>query len=241
MAQDYAEKFVANLAGQFDNSPKLRALVSAILNALTDLENEADQLTANRWIDTAEGKQLDGCGYIVGEYRNGRDDEAYRAAIKFRIFVNISEGTPSDLIKGIKFLTAPTDCQYLESYPATAILFTDGYSVPSDIHDQLQNMAPAAISDVPVCVSYTGKPFRFSKAPPAAELFVNDNYLTAQGSDLQVSTTAGYVAGSTLGGIVPAELDVGIGYLDLGGPTLAVYNPNTLGTLGHDNLTGVFQ
>jgi len=36
-------------------------------------------------------------------------------------------------------------------------------------------------------------------------------------------------------------LDVGIGYLDLGGPTLAVYDPNSLNLIGHDNLTGVFQ
>lgn len=241
MAQDYADKFVPNLTGQFDNSPKLRAMVSAVLSVLTQLENEADELVANRWIDTAVGTQLDGCGYIVGEARQGRSNDAYRAAIKFRVFANVSKATPGDLVKGLKFLTDPTDCQYLEVYPATAILFSNGYTVPTDIHSQIQALAPVAISDVPVCVSYTRTPFRFGTEPPDSELFVNDQYLTAQGSDLQVSTGATAATGSALGGIVAAELDVGIGYLDVGGPTLAVYNPNTLTTLGHDNLTGVFQ
>ena len=107
----------------------------------------------------------------------------------------------------------------------------------------MQDISPAGISTVPVAVSFADRPFRFSKSPPPGELFVNGaaSYLTADGSDIQV-TTGGEAAGaSTFGGVVPAELDVGIGYLDVCGPTLAVYNPNTLTTIGHDNLTGVFQ
>jgi hypothetical protein len=238
---DYAAKFVPKLTGQFEDSPKLKGMVKAILDALTELENQGDALITERWIDTAIGKQLDGAGYIVGESRKGRDDEAYRKAIKFRVFVNISKGTPDDLVSAVKFLTSPTDCQYLESFPATAILFTNGMDVPSDIHDQLQTMAPVALSDVPVCVSFGEKPFRFGREALPGELFVNDQYLTAEGSDLQVTQSSVLQNGATLGGVVPSELDVGIGYLDLGGPTLAVYNPNTVTLLGDYKLTGVYQ
>ncbi len=240
---DYAAVAVPRLTGQFENSPKLRAIVSAIVSQLTTLENVADSLMSDRWIDTAIGKQLDGCGYIVGEQRSGRDDDAYRTAIKFRVFVNISKGTPTDLIRGLKFLTDPTDCQYLEAYPATALLFTNGFFVDYKIQPTMQDLAPAAISDVPVAVSFRDKPFRFAKEPLPGELFVNNaaDYLTAEGSYIQVSQGALATSAATLGGCVPAELDVGIGYLDVGGPTLAVYNPNTLNTIGHDNLTGVFQ
>lgn len=240
---DYAALAVPRLTGQFGNSPKLKALMAAIVGPLTTLETEADALVADRWIDTAVGKQLDGCGHIVGELRQGRDDDAYRTAIKFRVFVNISKGTPTDLIRGLKFLTNPTDCQYLEAYPATALLFTNGFFVDYKIQAAMQDLAPAAISNVPVAVSFRDKPFRFAKEPIPGELFVNNaaDYLTAEGSDIQVSQGALAAGAATLGGCVPAELDVGIGYLDVGGPTLAVYNPNSLNTIGHYNLTGVFQ
>lgn len=239
---DYAAVAVPRLTGQFENSPKLKALMAAIVGPLTTLESDADALIAERWIDTAIGKQLDGCGHIVGESRQGRDDDAYRVAIKFRVFVNISKGTPTDLIRGLKFLTNPTDCQYLEAYPATALLFTNGFFVDYKIQAAMQDLAPAAVSDVPVAVSFRDKPFRFAKEPIPGELFVNNaaDYLTANGSDIQVSQGALATGSATLGGVVPAELDVGIGYLDVGGPTLAVYNPNSLNTLGHSNLTGVF-
>lgn len=240
---DYAALAVSRLTGQFENSPKIKALMAAIVGPLTTLEDNADSLIFDRWIDTAIGKQLDGCGYIVGEARQGRTDDAYRTAIKFRVFVNISKGTPTDLIRGLKFLTDPTDCQYLEAYPATALLFTNGFFVDEKIQLAMQDLSPAAISDIPVAVSFADKPFRFSREPAPGELFVNDaqDYLTADGSDIQVTSSAIATGASTFGGVVPAELDVGIGYLDVGGPTLAVYNPNTLTTIGHDNLTGVFQ
>lgn len=243
---DYATIAQSRLTGQFENSPKLKAIVAAIVDPLRVLEEFTDEIGTKRWIDTAEGKQLDGCGYIVGELRRGRNDDDYRKAIKFRVFVNISKATPTDLIRGLKFLTDPTDCQYIEMYPATAILFTNGYFVPQDIKLQMQDLAPAAISDVPVCVSYAYEPFRFNKEPPPAELFVNNgsDYLTANGSDVQVSTTATATDGAVFGGVVPSELATGTDdvYLDINGVyTLAVYNPNTAKTIGHDYLTGVYQ
>jgi hypothetical protein len=240
---DYAPIAVARLTGQFQNSPKLKALMAAIVGPLTTLETDADAVIADRWIDTAFGKQLDGCGAIVGEARQGRGDDAYRVAIKFRVFVNISKGTPTDLIRGLKSLTDPTDCQYLEAYPATALLFTNGFFGDHKIQPAMQGLSPGGISVVPVAVSFADKPFRISREPIPGELFVNGDadYLTAEGSDIQVSQGGLALGAATFGGCVPAELDVGIGYLDVGGPTLAVYNPNSLNTLGHDNLTGVFQ
>ena len=240
---DYETTAVSRLTGQFEGSPKLRAIVAAIVSQLTTLETVADSLMSDRWIDTAIGAQLDGCGYIVGEQRSGRDDEAYRKAIKFRVFVNVSKGTPDNLVDGLRFLTNPTDTQYQEAYPATTLLFTNGYFVDYTIQNAMQDISPAGISTVPVAVSFAGRPFRFSKSPPPGELFVNNaaSYLTADGSDIQV-TTGGDAAGDyALGGVVPAEIEIGGAYLDIGGPTLAVYNPEMLQTLGHDNLTGVFQ
>lgn len=241
---DYEDIALRRITSVFEEKTGIRALVGNVPKELTSLEETADQVRDERSVDLAVGVQLDKVGAIVDEPRLGRDDDEYRQAIKYRIFANNSKGTPTNLIQGLKALTSPTDCQYLESYPATALLFTNGFFVNSDIQIAMQDISPAAICTVPVAVSFMDRPFRFGFASGPGELFVNDSYLTAGGSDLQVTfQSAAPIGTSSFGGVVPAELSVGSGeiYLDVGGPTLAVYNPNTLHTLGQDNLTGVFQ
>jgi len=229
---------------QFQASPKVLALLAAIVGPLDDVTATTDEFKTERWIDTAIGKQLDGCGYIVGELRNGRDDDAYRKAIRFRVFVNVSEGTPSALIKGLQYLIDSDEYQYLELYPATAILFANGPDVPVDIHNQIQDLAPAGISDVPVLVSYAELPFRFSKSYQAGELFVNgkNDYLTANGSDIQVTAQSIGDTGPTFGGISPAELEAGAQLIDVNGSILVIHAQNyqTKIESGY-HLTGVFQ
>jgi hypothetical protein len=244
MALDYITIAQGRLTNQFSEKPLIKALAGAMVSPLTDNEAVADQLKNERWIDTAIGKQLDGCGYIVGESRQGRTDDEYRKAILFRIFVNTSNATPEDLMHGLRFITEPDDVQYMEQFPATAILFTDGPKTPSDIQSVMQDLAPAAICDVPVMVSFAHKsPFRMSKEPPLGELFVNSDadYLTANGSDIQV-TFAEIGTGSRLGGLAPAELDVGGFGLDIDGSWLAINSPNfdTVIESGY-HLVGVYQ
>ena len=117
-----------------------------------------------------------------------------------------------------------------------------------DLGNVMQSLAPVSISDVAVSVTYGMRPFRFSKEPPARELFVNGgigiDYLTAEGSDLQVSadlTTVDPTA-STFGTAVPCDLDVGIGFLGVSGADgLALYSPNHIVASGHHHLTGLFK
>lgn len=242
---DHVATALARLTSQFDKSERLRGLVAAMVGQLPALEVDAQSLREERWIETAIGAQLDGCGAIVGEARRGRDDEAYRAALRFRVFVNISKGTPTDLIRALKFLTSPTDCQYIELQPATAILFTDGLTIPSDVQAAIQELAPAGVSTVPVAVSYGAPPARFGREPPPGELFVNGgaSYLTANGSDIQVTGANSAQRSGGFGGAIPSVLSVGggAGLLDVGGFELAIYNPNTLVTVGQQHLSGVFS
>lgn len=294
MAKDYSIDAIARLTGQFANSPLLQQMLAAIVGPLTDLEDHCDDLTTDRWIDSAAGVQLDGCGYIVGVSRRGRNDDDYRAAIKYRVFVNVSTATPGDLLKGLQYLTKPTDMQYLEAHPATVLLWTNGHVIPPpiaatwrssilwrssttwrgygddpmtesvpprDIAVQMQDLAPAAISDVPVVVSYWYGPeaFRFSKAPTLIQS--GDFFVAVGGVDYYLEVTdAGGVGGlsdliisvnqssnqtkdsPTLGGAIPADLFVSDQYLEMAdGSILAVYDPNNVITLGNHNLQGVFQ
>lgn len=241
---DYAETAVSRLANQFAGSTKLQAIVRAMCEPLNNVELFASELKNNRWIDTAIGKQLDGCGEIVGEKRQGRSDADYRNAIKFRVFVNTSQGTPSDLIKGLRLLTDPTDIQYIEQYPATAIMFTDGVSVPENIQSVIQSLAPAAVSDVPVLVSYGYKPFRFSRIETAAEMWANDDteYLTIDGSDWTLSVS-GAISGPSLGGLTATNIDIDNGYLlELDDGSELVFNDSNSSTVIESSyhLTGVY-
>lgn len=244
MALDYVALAQSRLTSILAEKPLIKALTGAMVAPLTDIEVMAESFNNERWIDTAIGKQLDGCGYIVGEARQGRADDAYRLAIKYRVFVNVSNATPEDLIQGLRFLTVPDDVQYIEQYPATAMLFTDGASISPNIHNDIQDLAPAAISDVPIMVSFSRKdPFRFSKESPFAELFINNNadYLTLDGSDWQVSSNEA-VTGSRLGGVVPAELWLGDSLWELSdGSYLVINNPETDSLLDSGfHLTGLY-
>jgi hypothetical protein len=237
------QEAISRLAGQFQDKPKLKAMMEAIVGPLDDVLADLDALKTQRWIDTAIGAQLDGCGSIVGETRKGRGDDEYRAAIKFRVFVNVSTGTPADIQEAISYLIGGDDRQYLEVYPATVLVFSDGPNPPKDIQAQIQDIAPAAISTIPVMVSYTEKPFRFGREGLPSELFVNDQYLTADGSDLQLSTGQNTVNGATLGGLVPADISANDSLIELSdGSILVVNSPNhdILLDSGH-HLTGVFQ
>jgi hypothetical protein len=239
----YVSDALSRITSQFERSPKVLALLSAIVGPLESLQSESDSVKTERWIDTAIGSQLDGCGYIVGETRQGRDDDAYRSAIRFRVFVNISEGTPGALIKGLDYLVDSDDKQYIEMYTATAILFANGPNVPVDIQAQIQDLAPAAISDVPVLVSYTELPFRFSKVfnNPKLRLETGD-FLTANGLRIRVSSSGGSQSGPSLAGIALPCLAANGARLKIGGSKLRINSPNHNMVFGSDhNLTGVFQ
>jgi len=160
--KDYKTEALSRLINKLSEKERVKALIAALPEQLTIFEDTADQVKNERGIDLAIGIQLDKVGEIVGEPRMGRDDDEYRAAILFRIFVNVSKGRPSDLIEAVRVLTQADDVQYLESYSATAYLFGDGYAIDSDIQQQVQDVSPAAISDVAVAFSVGETPFRMS-------------------------------------------------------------------------------
>lgn len=159
---DYVTLAKSRLVGRISKKPLVEALAAALPNQLGIAELTLDQLKNERSIDTAIGVQLDKVGEIVGESRQGRDDETYRQYIRFRVFINISKGRPHDLIYATKFSTQADDVQYMEIYPAFAVLFSDGYAATKSTPQLLQDVSPAAISDVPLVVSFGEEPFRLS-------------------------------------------------------------------------------
>ncbi len=89
---------------QFHDSYIMNQFTKAFLDESTELENLCQDLYDDRNLDSAVGVQLEQIGRLIGEVRNGRDDETYRQAIKLRIAINTSEGTVQDIINVLNLL-----------------------------------------------------------------------------------------------------------------------------------------
>ena len=65
----YGEQMISRLLMQFGSSPNLHALLNVVGQELDLLAQVLSDLQEKRWIDTAAGAQLDGCGVIVQQSR----------------------------------------------------------------------------------------------------------------------------------------------------------------------------
>lgn len=66
LQQDHAGIAWSHWLGQFQGKPRLEALVKALLKPAQGLQGALLAMYEQRWLDTAEGRQLDGIGEIVG-------------------------------------------------------------------------------------------------------------------------------------------------------------------------------
>lgn len=66
LQQDHPGIAWGHWLGQFAGKPKLEALVKALLQPAQGIQGALRDLFDKRWLDQAEGEQLDGIGEIVG-------------------------------------------------------------------------------------------------------------------------------------------------------------------------------
>jgi hypothetical protein len=66
LTQDHGLVAWEHWPAQFPDGSRIEALVRALLQPANSTQAALLQLLENRWLDTAEGKQLDGIGDIVG-------------------------------------------------------------------------------------------------------------------------------------------------------------------------------
>lgn len=111
-----------HLLEQFKKKERIRAVLDAFSVQIQDLERVFFDLLENRWIDTATGAQLDGLGAIVGEPRQGRNDEDYRLAIRARVLINKSSGTVPELLAILSLLLPGGAFQLIEYFPAAFVV-----------------------------------------------------------------------------------------------------------------------
>lgn len=87
-------------------------LVATLATPFQSLENALRQLLLERSIDTAIGAQLDVIGRLVGQARNGLDDDTFRRYCRARITVNRATGVIEELITVTDLIVYDDDGQY---------------------------------------------------------------------------------------------------------------------------------
>ena len=157
---DVFERTLALLASQFRDEKldgtltNFQKLIKILCEPAQELQNVSWQLKTERWLSSAIGEQLDQIGIILGLPRlPNESDEDYRERLQFQIFINISSGTPEDIIRAIKFLTKAERIVFFDVFPAFFQLETDGLKFPipaSDLNEAIFNMSPAGVNYAPI-------------------------------------------------------------------------------------------
>lgn len=143
---DHEDQALARLTSMFRDQTLIEGMLRSFVGQYQDSEDTIDDLLTDRTIDTAIGQQLDGYGQIVGELRNGRDDDTYRIALKARTGRNTSEGTPDDILNVFNLLSGSTSTQLIE-YVAVITLTAnvDFSSIAAEVKAFTQKVLPAGV------------------------------------------------------------------------------------------------
>lgn len=182
---------------RFQSSKNITDLMFSLLQEVSVLEDTFTQLYNERNLQDAVGVQLDQIGKLIGEDRQGRDDEEYRKYLYIRTFVNNSNGTISDLEQVILKTEDASFIQIFSHYPASIYIYIKTPTIPDDsLKDLIEEMLPAGVS-----LGYIGYWEEDNTLPAfipydeelALQLFQlsNGNFLElSDGTLLQVNTVA---------------------------------------------------
>ncbi len=150
----------------------IKKFLTALLVPAQDLENALQQLFTERGIDVAVGTQLDIIGKLVGQSRNGLDDDTYRRYVRARISTHRSAGTMSDVLKVSDLVIYDDDASYLIRAVSNAsfIIEVRGVVVDATLADVLFQMLRNTVSagvrfELVTSASPLDETFRFDTGP----------------------------------------------------------------------------
>jgi len=175
---DHIQRSLDNMLSQFDDSPKLRELVSILVSQAQDLEDTTIEVLDERLLDVAEGVQLDAIGKLVGRDRiAGESDDDYRTFIRVEIEANRADGRIYVICSvGSKLAGAPVmytrrgqahySVQWEVATPQTVAFLQEVNRVmrkvrPAGVgHELIEGVSPAFRLDDPLAGLDLGKPAR---------------------------------------------------------------------------------
>jgi hypothetical protein len=211
---NHVQQGLARLMNQYKNAVYLQGILTAIINPIQDIENALTDMNNLRYLPNATGAQLDVIGLIVGIARvAGQSDASYLMAIYAQIQINVSEGTPEQVIVAFNIFTGSTFSLLFE-FSASIIIESEW--VPADqaaVDTLITNISQATPAGVRVDGIVSFDP---------TEAFAYDGVLPGLGYDDGSQTVGGkyptlyqYIGG----GFAYAGVDpTGLGYGSLQDP-----------------------
>lgn len=165
-------------------------LLQSFISPAQNFETIANEMLNERGLLTGEGVNLDRIGQIVGQSRDGLDDDAYRGTITAQIAENNSDGTAANLLAIADLLLGPElrDLSIREFYPAKARIeyFVENQYTIDGTNDFVQVEADFGVSGPVDITLLSGDYF-----PTELLTLFEDAFLVALGSPIQVSWDAG--------------------------------------------------
>lgn len=171
---NHKEEAKNRLITQYKNAEKLKIILDAFNSQTQDLEDAIFSLFEGTWIENATGQVLDDFGTLVGQAREGFDDDFYRILIYVKMGENISQGETERVIDIYKIITQATLCQLQEKFPAGLDLISNGVINPVTaefIYNRLQKVVGAGIRIDNIGLMDANAHFGFLGAPGNSEGF----------------------------------------------------------------------
>jgi len=136
---------LSNLASQFLGKENIEKLLTVVGDELDEAEDMLYSLTQYLNIDSAVDAQLDVIGIRLNLSRDGRSDGDYRTALYDKIGLNLSNGTPEDVIVFTQAVINNTNIKYEEFYPARIrVTIYDAFPTILSL-EQLRQLKPAGV------------------------------------------------------------------------------------------------
>lgn len=115
---NHVNEALARLITQYQDATHLRANVAALARQSQAEEDALQAFPSALSLDGAVGVQLDGIGRIVDFPRYGFDDETYRALLRLKVAVNMSEGDIETMINIATVVMGGASSELREIFPA---------------------------------------------------------------------------------------------------------------------------
>lgn len=159
---DYVESAKAKFITQFRNKRRINFLLQIFAEEVQELEDAAQDMKLNRYIDTGVGAQLDIIGKHVGQIRaSGQSDVDYRPLLKARIQVNRSNGEGNRMI-GLAAVLSGGNIELTEIFPHSMEIRTDIDPANPAQYVSLLRKAKAATIGLNLIVTDGGDSFSFA-------------------------------------------------------------------------------